>query len=135
LSDPGRKTADPELEKALNLAGDEDQLRVVVTLDTRAPRTVTFGRAAKGGKPVSRAELRKQAIEANTEAAASANTAAIRDLEEHGLTVRGSGLIGSLVVAGTSAQLKRALASRFIKTAVLDRRIELIEPVQRHEKA
>ncbi|MDG2284607.1 MAG: hypothetical protein P8N43_03630, partial [Alphaproteobacteria bacterium] len=78
--------------------------------------------------PLTRADYRRRAIAANDATYGAANTAAITSLQKIGLTVRGSGSAGALVINGTVTQLRRALSLDCIRTATLDRSLELVSP-------
>lgn len=80
---------------------------------------------ASSDKPQTRAEFRRRSIEANTAAYGDASAAAISALREIGLTVFGSGMVGALVLDGTVDQLRRGLSLNCIRTAILDRPLEL----------
>lgn len=122
------------LVEALDNAPPDEELRLIFTLRRDQERT-PGGPNPHVKKPKTRAEFRQLAITANNEAFAASNSEAIQALRQIGLTVRGSGAVGALVVDGTASQLRRGISLGCVRTAILDRPLVFDKPAHRSKRS
>lgn len=120
---------DQSLDEALANASSDEELRLIFFLKRDARRGPGNPDMA-GPKPMTRAEFRTRAINADNSLLGSSAAHAIDALKKIGLTVRGTGSVGALVVDGTASQLRRGIALDCIKSAMLDQPMYLDRPVR-----
>lgn len=118
------------LDEALQAAAPDQKLRVIVTLDPDTKPVTQETPNSTAVKPLSRTEFRRLAIAQRKKRVGGSMQNTLNELRNIGLTIRGDGLVGAVVVDGTPDQLQRCLELPALTSATLDHTVELERPIE-----